>query len=280
MAFAHETWLLGTRALRRFARVPANPASTILFPVIQLVVFSQLFRGIIALPGFGDQKSYLDYLLPGQITFTAFFAVAWSGGNLLADYRSGYLDKLRAAPIRRYAILAGELVPLALEVAMMSAVILVIGVLLGANVATGLPGAIAIILLAAGFGVAWSGVSFVPALVTKNEQATSTLSLLLFPIAFMSTAFVPVALMPDWLADHQRAQPHQLHHRGDARVHDRHRQRRGRGLSGHRHRGPRRHPAGRHDVGLPPSDGLAARAGGPLLSRLAVERARRSVAPR
>ena len=38
-----------------------------------------------------------------------------------------------------------------------------------------------------------------PALVTKNEQATSTLSLLLFPIAFMSTAFVPVALMPDWL---------------------------------------------------------------------------------
>ena len=199
MAFAQETWLLGTRTLRRFARVPANPASTILFPVIQLVVFSQLFRGIIALPGFGDQKSYLDYLLPGQIAFTAFFAVAWSGGNLLADYRSGYLDKLRAAPIRRYAILAGELVPLALEVAMMSAIILVIGVLLGANVATGLTGALAIILLAAGFGVAWSGVSFVPALVTKNEQATSTLSLLLFPIAFMSTAFVPVALMPDWL---------------------------------------------------------------------------------
>ena len=77
MAFAQETWLLGTRTLRRFARVPANPASTILFPVIQLVVFSQLFRGIIALPGFGDQKSYLDYLLPGQIAFTAFFAVAW-----------------------------------------------------------------------------------------------------------------------------------------------------------------------------------------------------------
>ena len=199
MAFAYETWLLGTRTLRRFARVPANPVSTILFPVIQLVVFSQLFRGIIALPGFGDSVSYLDYLVPGQIVFTAFFAVAWSGGNLLADYRNGYLDKLRAAPIRRYAILAGELVPLALEVALMSGAILVISLLLGAHIATRIPGALAIVVLAAAFGVAWSGVSFIPALVTKNEQATSTLSLLLFPIAFMSTAFVPVALMPDWL---------------------------------------------------------------------------------
>ena len=199
MAFAYETWLLGTRTLRRFARVPANPISTILFPVIQLVVFSQLFRGIIALPGFGNEATYLDYLVPGQIVFTAFFAVSWSGGNLLADYRNGYLDKLRAAPIRRYAILAGELVPLALEVALMSGAILLISLLLGAHIATGIPGALAILILAAAFGVAWSGVSFTPALVTKNEQATSTLSLLLFPIAFMSTAFVPVALMPDWL---------------------------------------------------------------------------------
>ena len=56
-----------------------------------------------------------------------------------------------------------------------------------------------ILILSGAFGVAWSGVSFVPALLTKNEQATGTLSLLLFPIAFMSTAFVPTALMPEWL---------------------------------------------------------------------------------
>ena len=55
-----------------------------------------------------------------------------------------------------------------------------------------------LVLLAGAFGVAWSGVSFVPALVTKNEQATGTLSLLLFPIAFMSTAFVPDAA-GDWV---------------------------------------------------------------------------------
>ena len=199
LAFARETWYLGLRTLRRFLRVPANPISTVIFPLIQLVGFSQLFRDIIQLPGFAGQTSYLAYLAPGQIAFTVFLAVSWSGSNLLYDYRNGYLDKLRAAPIRRYSILAGELVPLGLECAAMAGVILLVSVALGASVATGFVGAVLILVLCAAFGVAWSGTSFLPALLTKNEQATGTLSILFFPLAFMSTAFVPVRLMPDWL---------------------------------------------------------------------------------
>ena len=196
--FAHDALFLGRRTLRRFYRVPSNPASIVLYPLIQLVVFSQLFKDIVQLPGFGG-GSYLSYLAPGQIAFTVFFAVSWSGGNLLYDYRSGYLDKLRLAPISRYAILAGEFVPLFVECVVMAGIILVFSVLLGAPIATGLPGAIGVMLLGGAFGVAWSGTSFVPALLTKNEQATGTLSILFFPIAFMSTAFVPTGLMPDWL---------------------------------------------------------------------------------
>ncbi len=196
--FGHDALFLGRRTLRRFYRVPANPLTIILYPLIQLVVFSQLFKDIVQLPGFGG-GSYLAYLAPGQIAFTVFFAVAWSGGNLLYDYRSGYLDRLRIAPISRYAILAGEFVPLFLECVVMAGIILGLAVLLGAPIATGLPGAIGVMLLGGAFGVAWSGTSFVPALVTRNEQATSALSIVFFPIAFMSTAFVPVDLMPDWL---------------------------------------------------------------------------------
>jgi ABC-2 type transport system permease protein len=209
-ALAAGTWearWLGLRTLRRFYRVPANPVSIVLFPLIQLFVFSQLFKDIVQLPAFVGEGTYLEYLAPGQIVFTAFFAVSWIGGNLLYDYRSGYLDKLRVAPINRYSIFAGELVPLFLEVAVMAGVILGLSVLLGAQIATGLPGAILILIIAGSFGVAWSGVSFMPALITKNEQATGTLSLLLFPIAFMSTAFVPVALMPDWLQVVNRFNP-------------------------------------------------------------------------
>jgi ABC-2 type transport system permease protein len=198
VGFGQDTLVLGQRTLRRFYRVPANPAGTILYPLIQLLVFSQLFKDIVRLPGF-EASSYLSYLAPGQIVFVVFFAVMWSGGNLLYDYRNGVLDKLRVAPISRYAILAGEFVPLFLESVVMASVILAVSVVLGAPVATGLAGAIVIVLLGGAFGVAWSGTSFVPALITKNEQATGTLSILFFPIAFMSTAFVPTALMPEWL---------------------------------------------------------------------------------
>ncbi len=49
------------------------------------------------------------------------------------------------------------------------------------------------------FGIAFAGVSFIPALLTKSEQATSALSLLMFPLIFISTAFVPRELMPGWM---------------------------------------------------------------------------------
>ena len=198
-AFAYETYHLGRRTTMRFIRVPANSISIIFFPLVQLLIFSQLYQDIVQLPGFGGQSSYLAYLAPGQVAFTAFMAVAWSGYGLLVEYRSGYVDKLRASPIRRWSILAGEMVPLFFQAAAMSAIILVVSLLLGATIITGIGGFLLIIGLAGFFGVAFAGASFIPALLTKSEQATSTFSLLLFPLMFASTAFVPEALMPDWL---------------------------------------------------------------------------------
>jgi ABC-2 type transport system permease protein len=198
-AIAYETYHLGLRTTRRFIRVPANVISILFFPLIQLVVFSQLYEDIVQLPGFAGTTSYLAYLAPGQIVTTAFFAVAWAGFGLLIELRGGYTDKLRASPIHRWSILASEMVPLFFQAAAMSAIILVICVLLGTPIVTGLPGALFILALAGLFGLAISGVSFIPALITKSEQATSTLSLLLFPLVFASTAFVPEELMPEWM---------------------------------------------------------------------------------
>ena len=196
---AYETYHLGLRTTRRFIRVPANLISILFFPLIQLLVFSQLYQDIVQLPGFGGESSYLAYLAPGQVAFTAFMAVAWSGYGLLVEYRNGYIDKLRASPIRRWSILAAEMVPLFFQAAIMSAIVLLVSVALGASIATGVGGFFLIVALAGIFGVALAGASFIPALLTKSEQATSTFSLLLFPLMFASTAFVPEALMPGWL---------------------------------------------------------------------------------
>ena len=198
-ALAYETWFLGRRTTMRFLRVPANWISIIFFPLIQLLVFSQLYQEIIQLEGFGSTTSYLAYLAPGQVVFAAFLAVAWSGFGLLVEYRTGYMDKLRAMPTRRWSILAAEMVPVFFQAAAMAGIILAVSVLLGAEIVTGIPGFLLILVLAGLFGLALAGISFIPALVTRSEQATSTFSLLLFPVVFMSTAFVPVELMPDWM---------------------------------------------------------------------------------
>ena len=62
-ALAYETYHLGLRTTRRFIRVPANVISILFFPIIQLVVFSQLYEDIVQLPGFGGDVSYLAYRL-------------------------------------------------------------------------------------------------------------------------------------------------------------------------------------------------------------------------
>ena len=99
-AFAYDTYWLGLRTTRRFFRVPANVVSIIFFPLIQLLVFSQLYKDIVQLPAFATD-SYLAYLAPGQVVFASFLAVGWAGYGMLVEYRSGYLDKLRATPIAR-----------------------------------------------------------------------------------------------------------------------------------------------------------------------------------
>jgi len=197
-ALAYETWWLGLRTTRRFFRVPSNWLSIIFFPLIQLLVFSQLYRDIVQLPAFGHE-SYLAYLAPGQIVFASFLAVGWSGYGMLVEYRNGYLDKLRASPIARTSILAGEMVPLFLEAALMAGVLLVVSLLLGATLVTGLGGFLLILAMSGLFGIAFAGVSFMAALFTKSEQAASALSLLMFPVVFISTAFVPKAVMPGWM---------------------------------------------------------------------------------
>ena len=197
-AFAYETYWLGLRTTRRFFRVPANLVSIIFFPLIQLLVFSQLYKDIVQLPAFGDQ-SYLAYLAPGQVVFASFLAVGWAGYGILVEFRNGYLDKLRASPIGRQSILAGEMVPLFFEAALMAGVVLIVSLLLGASLATGVGGFILILALSGLFGIAFAGVSFMAALLTKSEQAASAISLLMFPVVFISTAFVPSAVMPGWM---------------------------------------------------------------------------------
>ena len=174
------TW--GCAPSRRFLRVPANWISIIFFPLIQLLVFSQLYQDIVQLPGFGGSRATWPTWRRGRWPSPPSWRWPGRATGMLVEYRNGYLDKLRASPIGRWSILAGEMVPL-----------FVAGGGHGRGPAAREP--------AAGrhprdrrrrlpahpgplrrsSAIAFAGVSFIPALLTKSEQATSALSLLHVP---------------------------------------------------------------------------------------------------
>ncbi len=183
--------------------------------------------------------------------FASFLAVGWAGYGMLVEYRNGYLDKLRASPIGRQSILAGEMVPLFFEAAIMAGVLLVVSLLLGASLVTGVGGLLLILALSGLFGIAFAGVSFMAALLTKSEQAASAISLLMFPVVFISTAFVPRAVMPGWMQTVNDWNPVTFQIEAIRRLmvvgYDWARDRQGRAVAPHR----RRDPADRHAAGVP-----------------------------
>jgi ABC-2 type transport system permease protein len=118
-------------------------------------------------------------------------ATASSGLALVTEIDNGYFDKLLAAPIRRSSIIFGRLTADLVRGIMGSTVVLVAGLALGAHMASGVLGAVVLVVLAALFGVGYAGFGILVALRTRNVQATNTSFLLFFPLLFLTPNFVP-----------------------------------------------------------------------------------------
>ncbi|TLZ48640.1 MAG: hypothetical protein E6K18_08640 [Methanobacteriota archaeon] len=156
---------------------------------------------------------YVAVLLPGITVMTAIQSASQSGFGMVADLESGLMDKFFVAPIRRSSVLAGKLLADGIRMAAQAGIILGIAALLTlANwkipFATGVTGALLVTLLAAAFGVAFSGLSNFVALRTKNTEATMMVSFsLTFPLLFLSTAMLPKASLPVWVQNFSAVNP-------------------------------------------------------------------------
>jgi len=152
-------------------------------------------------------------VLPGITVMTAIQSASQSGFGMVADLESGFMDKFFVAPIRRSSVLAGKLLADGLRMAAQAGIILGIAAILtlfGWRIpfATGAVGAVLIMLLAAAFGVAFSGLSNTVALRTKNTETTMMVSFsLTFPLLFLSTALLPKALLPSWVQTFSTVNP-------------------------------------------------------------------------
>lgn len=205
--FLTDTGYLLLRHLRTTMRIPIWIAVTLIQPVIWLTIYGQLFRRVVEIPGFGAD-SYIQFLTPGVVIMTALFGSAWSGMGIIEDLSEGVMDRLLATPVNRAALISARVLHAALTVAVQSVIILVFGMLLGAKVAGGPAGFLAILVLGSLLGAGMSALSNGLALVTRREETLiAVVNFFGLPLTFLSTAFMAADLMPPWIQALARANP-------------------------------------------------------------------------
>jgi ABC-2 type transport system permease protein len=183
-----------------FFVLPAMPA------LLMTVVFTALFDRISEAPGY-DGGDYDAFLIPGVVVLVALLGAGATSASVAADLRSGYFDRLRLLPARPVTQLTGRLLFEATRLLPGTAVVLAVGFAFGGQNRNGLPGLAVVVALVALLGVAYSGLFYAVAIRTRDPQTPFQLQPLGLPLAFLSTALVPLAVMPAWAETLARYNP-------------------------------------------------------------------------
>jgi ABC transporter DrrB family efflux protein len=200
-----DAYTLTRRNLTIWLKVPAFIAFTIIQPVMFMLLFRYVFGGAIQT---GVPGGYVDFLLPGVIGQTAAFTSFGTAISLAQELKKGSIDRLRAMPISRSAVLLGRLAADTVRVFVITLIIIGVGYLVGFRFHGGLGGAIGLVLLSVTLGVATCCVSAFIGLSMKDEETVQAFGLIwVFPLTFVSSAFVPVESMPGWLQAFANNQP-------------------------------------------------------------------------
>jgi ABC-2 type transport system permease protein len=204
--FLQETLAQLVRWLIHLRRERFSITFALVSPVVFLVFFGGAFSHMApeSLPG----GSYRTFILPGIVALTVFGSSLSGGIELLFDKENGTLTRILAAPISRASILASRFLYVNLVSTLQVVLIVALAYALGARIATGLPGLLALIFLGWLLGFALTVISLILAFtLTSHGEFFAILSFLTLPLAFLSTAFVPLEKMPAWMAACARLNP-------------------------------------------------------------------------
>ncbi len=196
-----DSLVIARRNLIRMTRIPEMILFGIIQPVMFVVLFTYVFGGSIAIPGAGvSAGAYKEFLMAGIFAQTVTFATAGAGAGIADDMHKGLIDRFRSLPMARGAVLTGrtlaDLVQTAITLAVLAAVALLVGWRTHENIGEVLAGFGLLLLL--GYAFTWIG-ALIGLSVRTPEAATSGGLIWLFPLTFISNAFVPVNGMPRFL---------------------------------------------------------------------------------
>ena len=194
--------VLAGRTVRKFLRTPQLIVVGTIQGAMFLLIFRYVYGGAIRAGGI----PYVDFLVPGFVTTTVLFAGSAAAAGVAEDVEQGFVDRLRSLPIPRTAVLAGRALADTGVLAWTLAVTVAIGFAVGFRLHGDLTAGVAAFALCLLFGFAFDWLFITIGLVAGNAQAAQGMSLLVFPLTFVSSAYVPVDSMPGWLqafAEHQ-----------------------------------------------------------------------------
>jgi ABC transporter DrrB family efflux protein len=199
-----DTLAITRRNLLVWMRVPAYIVFTVIQPVIFVLMFRYVFGGAIHIPG----SNYVNFLMPGIIGQTAAFATFGTAIALAQELKKGVIDRLRSMPMARSAVLAGRLVADTARMTITILIVLAVGYAVGFRFQNGVGPAILMVVLAVVFGVAICVIAAFTGLAIGDEESVQAFGLIwLFPLTFLSSAFVPISTMPGWLQAFANNQP-------------------------------------------------------------------------
>jgi ABC-2 type transport system permease protein len=194
----NDIYLLARRSVVRTLRQPVLIVPTIVFPLMLLAINTSGLASTTKIPCF-PAESFLDFALVVTFMQGALFAATTAGASLATDIETGFLNRLSLTPLRRSAILIGQLAG-ASSLALLGAVsYLTIGLIAGADMESGVLGGLALIAFALFVAVGFGGIGAIMALRTGSGEAVQGLFPLLFVFLFLSSMNMPRELIPiDW----------------------------------------------------------------------------------
>jgi ABC-2 type transport system permease protein len=207
MTFLAHSWFLALRVLRNLFRQPMWVVISVIQPILWLLLYGQLFKKVVELPGF-NADSYISFVTPGLIIMSALQSGGWNGMGMIADMNSGVMDRFLVSPINRWVIIMGRILSMYIMGVTQWLVLIALGYATGARFAGGIIGVTVLyicgIMLAAPFAMLSHTLALV---IRKQESILGVANLILMPLMFLSPILIDKNVMPDWIRSVSRFNP-------------------------------------------------------------------------
>lgn len=203
-SYLAASWQVSARTVKKFVRTPALIIAGTAQGILFLLIFRYVFGGAVSHTG---SLGFVDFLVPGFVVTGVLFQGMNASSGVAEDLQLGLFDRLRSLPIRMLSIVTGRVGADTALVAWGVLVMTVVGFAVGFRVTGSVPDAVAAFGLTIVYGFAFVWLFIAMGLFAGSPQAAQGLSFLVFPLSFVSSAYVPVSTMPGWMQAFANNQP-------------------------------------------------------------------------